>query len=90
MDTIFLCAKDVKQLTWLALGHDHLGGSGSAEQVTALSDVCDSDRCRDAVAYSRISGRGNRRLRAVPNNISTDFSSQQVSLSFHEIDNFQK
>ena len=25
-----------KQLTWLALGHDHAGGSRSAEQVIAL------------------------------------------------------
>jgi hypothetical protein len=32
------------------------------------SDVCDSDKCGDAVACSRISGRGNRRLCAVPNN----------------------
>ena len=31
------------------------------------SDVCDSDGCRDAVAHSRISGRGIRRSRAVPN-----------------------
>ena len=31
------------------------------------SDVCDSDGCRDAVVHSRISGRGNRRFRAVPN-----------------------
>ena len=31
------------------------------------SDVCDSDGCRDAVAHSRISGRGTRRSRAVPN-----------------------
>ena len=35
------------------------------------SDVCDSDKCGDAVACSRISGRGNRRLCAVPNYIST-------------------
>ena len=32
------------------------------------SDVCDSDGCRDAVAHSRISGRGSRRSRAAPNN----------------------
>ena len=31
------------------------------------SDVCDSDGCSDAVVHSRISGRGNRRFRAVPN-----------------------
>ena len=31
------------------------------------SDVCDSDGCRDAVAHSRISGRGSRRSRAAPN-----------------------
>ena len=33
------------------------------------SDVCDSDGCCDAVVHSRISGSGNRRFRAVPNNI---------------------
>ena len=31
------------------------------------SDVCDSDGCCDAVVHSTISGRGNRRTRAVPN-----------------------
>ena len=35
------------------------------------SDVCDSDGCRDAVVHSRISGRGNRRFRAVPNYFNT-------------------
>ena len=33
------------------------------------SDVCDSDGCCDAVVHSTISGSGNRRTRAVPNNI---------------------
>ena len=32
------------------------------------SDVCDSDGCCDAVVHSTISGSGNRRTRAVPNN----------------------
>ena len=31
------------------------------------SDVCDSDGCCDAVVHSTISGSGNRRTRAVPN-----------------------
>ena len=35
------------------------------------SDVCDSDGCRDAVAHSRISGRGIRRPRAAPNHTVT-------------------
>ena len=34
------------------------------------SDVCDSDGCCDAVVHSTISGSGNRRTRAVPNNSS--------------------
>ena len=38
------------------------------------SDVCDSDGCRDAVAHSRISGRGSRRANAAPNH----FKSNQV------------
>ena len=36
------------------------------------SDVCDSDGCCDAVAHSRISGRGSRRSRAAPNINLTD------------------
>ena len=40
------------------------------------SDVCDSDKCGDAVACSRISGRGNRRLCAVPNNNNNNDNSK--------------
>ena len=45
------------------------------------SDVCESDRCRDAVAYSRISDRGNRRLRAVPNYPNKMFSNVSAMVS---------
>ena len=38
------------------------------------SDVCDSDGCCDAVAHSRISGRGSRRSRAAPNNSPTNIN----------------
>ena len=41
------------------------------------SDVCDSDGCCDAVVHSTISGSGNRRTRAVPNN--TTINSKEVS-----------
>ncbi len=46
------------------------------------SDVCDSDRCRDAVAYSRISGRGSRRNCAVPNIWKIDSKKEQAEVGF--------
>ena len=47
------------------------------------SDVCDSDKCGDAVACSRISGRGNRRLCAVPNYIQTNMCTDYGIWSTH-------
>ena len=40
------------------------------------SDVCDSDGCRDAVAHSRISGRGSRRANAASNNLKRNLRNQ--------------
>ena len=46
------------------------------------SDVCDSDGCCDAVVHSTISGSGNRRTRAVPNNrIKQSFETNNVGRS---------
>ena len=46
------------------------------------SDVCDSDGCCDAVVHSTISGSGNRRTRAVPNNlIKQPFETKSIGRS---------